>query len=137
MARLTDFQINQVIRETEREVEKRMKKAVMFLEGQTKRLVSRGNRTGTNPSRPGEPPKVVSGTLRSNIGHEVRKEGRTVVGAVGVRMGPADKYAMRLELGFRGTDSKGRNVRQEERPYLRAALEQNKAKVARILETGG
>lgn len=118
------------------ELEKRMVKAMKMLEGKTKQLVSRGNRSGDNPSQPGEPPKVVTGTLRSNIGYEVKRDGLTVVGVLGVKKGPADKYSMRLELGFKGTDSKGRNYDQKERPYLRAALAQNKERVNAILRGG-
>lgn len=133
---ITEWNAQQIERIAEQEMEKRMRKAMLFLEGKTKQLVSRGNASGTNPSKPGEPPKVVTGTLRSNIANVVVKEGRTIVGVLGVRKGPADKYAMRLELGFSGTDSLGRKYDQKERPYLRAALAQNRDKVADILQKG-
>lgn len=135
LARLV-FNPEQVQRMAEQEMEKRMKKAMNMLEGKTKQLVSRGNKSGDNPSKPGEPPKVVTGTLRSNIANVVVKEGRDIIGILGVRKGPADKYSMRLELGFKGTDSLGRKYDQKERPYLRAALAQNRNKVEQILKEG-
>lgn len=131
---LTEWNAQTILNETQQEVERRMFRALAMLEGKTKDLVSRGNRGGGNPSKPGEPPKVVTGTLRSNIGFEIQKSPNEVIGLLGVRMGPADKYAMRLELGFTGTDSLGRGYDQKERPYLRAALEQNKNQIQQILK---
>ena len=85
--------------------------AVRFLEREAKALVSRGQprlvedgvATGTDPSKPGEPPKVVTGTLRSSIGSELIDEGNgRIVGRVGIRQGPAHIYAAALEFGSQG-----------------------------------
>ena len=70
-----------------------------------------------------------------NIGHEVVDcgAGNVIQGLVGVRKGPADKYARRLELGFAGLDKLGRIYNQAPRPYLRAALQQTRGRLAKIL----
>ncbi|HEY8414408.1 MAG TPA: hypothetical protein VIK99_01415 [Thermaerobacter sp.] len=139
-----------------------MQKAVLFAEGEAKRLVSRGNKTGENPSKPGEPPKTVTGALRSSIGHDVVETPQEIVGMVGVRKGPADKYARRLELGFHGTvkvkahtrtqtHAWGRKlkepkkvqvraysytVNQAPRPYLRPAVFDNREKILQLIARG-
>ena len=110
-----------------------MTAALLFVEGKAKVLVSRGNVKGTSPSAPGEPPKVVTGTLRSNIATEKRREGKNIVGVLGVRRGPANKYARRLELGFVGTDRAGRNINQAARPYLRPTILKNKRAILQRL----
>ena len=124
-------------REVERIVQKQMTvnmtQAMLYAEGQAKKLVSRGNRGGGNPSKPFDPPKVVTGTLRSNIGYEVSIKGGEVVGALGVKKGPANEYAKRLELGFVGTDSAGRRIDQKPRPFLRPTINDNMNQLKKIL----
>lgn len=44
---------------------------------------------------------------------------------VEVAVGSSAEYARRLELGFMGTDSRGRHYHQGPRPYLRPALDDN------------
>jgi len=143
-------------------VRRGMTKAVLFAEAETKKLVSRGNRTGKNPSKPSEPPKTVTGTLRANIGHDVTVMGGEVIGMVGVRKGPADKYARRLELGFVGTvrvpshtrrqthvfgrrlkkpitvkvRAYSYTVSQAPRPYLRPAVWNNRDKILKLIARG-
>lgn len=120
-----------------RTLEPRMEKVALAVEGKIKQSVSRGNAGGQNPSAPGTPPKVVTGTLRSNIGHEVvNVAGREIVAAIGVRKSPASEYARRLELGFAGTDSAGRRYSQAPRPFLRPGLTDNRALILSILQGG-
>jgi hypothetical protein len=57
---------------------------------------------GKTPSAPGEPPRLRTGVLRASLGSDVRIEGDAVVGRLGVREGPASRYARALELGFEG-----------------------------------
>lgn len=92
-----------------------------------------GRRIGLAPSLPGEPPKVLTGTLRANIGWAVQPRSRSVVLVIGVRKGPADKYARRLELGFHGTDKRGRKVNQAPRPFLRRAFLEKSVEAGRLL----
>lgn len=115
------------------EAEKRMKKACQHLEAEAKKLVSRGNKGGGNPSKPFEPPKTVSGTLKSNISYEVHSDRDKVVGVIGVKTGEADNYALRLELGYKGTDKKGRSYDQKPRPYLRQTVKNETNKLREIL----
>lgn len=103
--------------------------------------VSRGNPPPhTTPSLPGEPPKVRTGALRASLAHEVHVEGDVVIGRLGVREGPASRYARALEHGFEGLvvvpghtrrDAHGNEVlvrthvramRLAARPFLRPTL---------------
>lgn len=123
-----------------------MQVAVIFLEQDAKRLVSRlqpvvilesGRVIGLDPSKEGESPKIVTFTLRNNIKGVSARQGSKVFGWIGVRRGPADKYAMRLERGFVGADKLGRYYNQGPRPFLSRALAENKKRVARIIVSGG
>lgn len=102
-----------------------MSKIVLFLEAQVKVLISRGNITGSDPSKPGEPPKVRTGTLRSNISTQVEMNKGQVIGFIGVRRGLADSYANLLEeKGIRdGT----------KRPYLRPTVLKNRVRILNML----
>lgn len=119
-------------------VAKNMKRAMLVLQGDVQRRISRGQpvrRTsgghlvGLDPSAPGESPKVVSGRLRTSIANDVDVGLSEVVGRVGSNV----RYARRLELGFFGTDARGRNVNQEERPYLRPALKEQLSRLLKII----
>jgi len=109
--------------------EARMRLATVYVAGQVKRLINRGNPTGKNPALPGEPPKKVSGGLFGSIFTQVVRSGMQVVGVVGSNK----KYARRLELGFTGRDSAGRMYHQKPRPYLRPGLANSSDKVGSIL----
>lgn len=83
----------------------------------------------------------LTGTLRRSIhigGHEELNpdgEGGNVPDpevdgvAVTVYIGTDVAYARRLEYGFNGTDSLGRQYSQAARPYLRPAADENQAAV--------
>jgi hypothetical protein len=115
-------------------VEHGMELACIYVESEAKREVSRGNIHGDNPSLPGEPPKVVSGTMRANISHQVVRNADTISGFIGVRENVA--YARRLELGFVGTDSLGRTYDQAPRPFLRPALLRSRDKIVELIAKG-
>lgn len=118
------------------EVEKRMTKIAIMLEGYVKGTLKTSNLGGSNPSQPGQAPHVGTGTLRNSITHKVTKEGSDVVAKYGVAKGPASSYAMRLELGYTGRDSAGRMIDQAPRPYLKPALGKNKRTIMQILKRG-
>ena len=80
----------------------------------------------TSPSPPGHAPASVTGTLKARITHKIDKA--TMTGQVGTNL----EYARRLELGFVGVDSLGRKYDQAPRPYLRPALEKNKALIKKL-----
>lgn len=61
------------------------------------------------PSRPGDPPRVVTGRGRASITHEVERQGRSIVARVGSNV----VYMRFLELG---------TIHMEPRPWLRPAL---------------
>lgn len=109
--------------------------AAIFVEGDAKRAVSVGNLTGDEPSKPGEPPRTVTGLLKANITHV----GAIVVdGAVRAWVGVRKRvpYAARLEFGFVGVDKLGRNVNQAPRPFLRPAVLNNRAKIVELIAKG-
>jgi hypothetical protein len=102
-----------------------MLKIVLFLEAQAKVLVSKGNATGRTPSRPGEPPRVRTGTLRSNISHDISTSRGEIVAILGVRKGLADQYAPLLEeKGIRDGTT---------RPFLRPTVLKNRVKILNML----
>lgn len=87
------------------------------------------------PSKPGEPPHVVLGVLRSAISFAVKKAGDRIVGALGVLA--SVPYAARLECGFHGTDSLGRNINQAPRPFLRPTVLRNRDLIVRTIAKAG
>lgn len=114
-----------VYRDLNKHLMQTMTKVALYLEGEVKKLISRGNLTGSNPSRPGEPPKVRTGTLRANISYDVSMVSGTVVATLGVRKGPANAYAPLLEnKGLRDGTT---------RPYLRPTVLKNRVKILRML----
>jgi phage gpG-like protein len=121
------------------ELQKRMERAAILVEatavkkvstGQGVRRTKGGHLVGLNPSTPGQPPHVLSGQLRQSITHEVENTGTQIV----ARVGSNKKYARRLELGFTGRDTKGRNYKQAPRPYLRPSVSENKSTIDAILK---
>lgn len=116
---------NAYIRDLNRHIEQTMRKIVIYLEGQVKKNISRGNITGANPSGPGEFPKVRTGTLRANVSHDVTSSGGKVTGVVGVRKGLANRYAPSLEIkGLRDGTT---------RPFLRPTILQNRVRILKML----
>lgn len=60
----------------------------------------------------------ITGTLAGSLTEEVVIEGDNVRGRAGTNL----EYARRVELGFIGKDSLGRQINQRARPYLRRAF---------------
>lgn len=69
---------------------------------------------------------VDTGRLRSSITSELGKDGDGLLAVVGTNV----EYAARIEFGFHGTDSLGREYDQEAQPFLLPAL-------AAATESGG
>ncbi len=114
-----------VEKDIDRHIRKRMLAIVLFLEGAVKKAISKGNVTGKTPSKPGEPPRVVTGTLRANVTHDISIGLLGAVGFVGVRKGPASKYAPLLEEeGIRDGTT---------RPFLRTTLLKNRVQILKLL----
>jgi len=134
-----EWNADKVIRVATAHVGRNMKRAVLLVQkdvqrrlsvGQPVRRAASGRLYGTTAaSAAPTAPRVLTGDLRKSIGHRVDITAGDVVGIVGARTA----YARRLELGFFGTDSKGRNVNQAERPYLRPAIKDNLPKLIRII----
>lgn len=135
--KMPNFKLNLNISRFERELNKKLTKNMRSVAARLAAFVVESfgpsNQGGKNPSRPGSPPNVGTSMLRSSITHGVDTDGKDIVGFYGVRKGPASAYAKRLELGFVGRDSKGRNYNQQPRPFLRPALEKNRKMIRRIL----
>lgn len=110
-------------------VERGMNLAVAFLVAEASNLVTVPGLG--EPSAPGQPPLLQSGTLHANMDFEVERRSDAIHGFFGVRNDVA--YALRLELGFVGVDSLGRHYDQAPRPFLRPALLRNRDRIIQIL----
>lgn len=78
--------------------------------------------------RPG--PNVVTGTLRRSITHDpITPWG---VGGWQTKVGPTVIYGRRIELGFHGVDSIGRNYNQGPFPYFAPAFESVRTRIPAI-----
>ncbi len=131
-----------VIKLTQAHLKKNMAAAMLILQGEVQRKISvgqpvvrskGGSLRGTVKAQDAPtPPRVLTGRLRTSITHRVSIDGRNVVGVVGTNV----PYARRLELGFSGTDSKGRNINQGARPYLVPALKENLPRLVARLTRG-
>jgi len=100
----------QVKEEVRRKCARNLRDTCLFLEGHIKKSF------GKSPSAPGEPPGVISGTLKRSITNEV--EGLT--GRVGTNV----EYGKYLELGTEHIAP---------RPFLRPALESNRTKIKEMM----
>ena len=118
----------EAIRLIDLEAGKRVDGALRFVRDKAKIKVSRSqptiihgksegrSRKGLDPSKPGEPPKKVTGSLRLRIRKEFDK--KLIEGRVGVdKTVPHGKH---LELGTRNMDP---------RPWLRPTLTENAAEL--------
>lgn len=69
-----------------------------------------------------------TGTLRRDIRPEIVEDGVVAVGT-------SVPYGRRIEFGFIGKDSRGRNYHQAARPYLRPAYDEKKNEaIAEVVE---
>lgn len=119
-------------------VKTRMELVAVFVEGYIKASMKVSNQKGKRPSAPGEIPHVGTSALRNSISHKVATTAmsREISAYVGAFNGPGAKYARRLELGFYGVDSKGRNYAQAPRPFLQPGVLKNKSKIIKIIRGG-
>jgi hypothetical protein len=115
-------------------MERRMERALLIVEstvirklsiGQPVRRTASGRLIGLDPSRPGEPPKVLYGRLRQSVSHAQFKSGGTLHGQIGAHT----VYARALEMEVPG--------RLLPRPYLRPSLAEHEQDIVRILNGGG
>ena len=102
---------------------RRVKKRIKFnMEGIGRLLVANLAQAVSTPyppaSRVGEMPHRRTGDLQKSFKWVVK------VGAIfiGLRVFTDNVYAARLEFGFIGTDSLGRNINQGPRPYWRPVI---------------
>lgn len=123
-----DWNPDRVLAEVNRRLERGIERACMFVVGRIIASIS----TGQPASAPGEPPHVLLGRLRQSITHRVFQRAGEWVGVVGTNV----IYARRLELGFVGTDARGRNVNQAPRPFIRPAILNNRAEILRLIARG-
>ncbi len=120
-------------KDLDKEIRQRLVNVGAFLEADIKKSLSRGNKDGKSPSKPGEPPKTVTGALLNSVGFEMDKKMPKV--KIGIRKGltttkstgapqDADSYARMLEFGTR---------KMAPRPYLRPALKKNRKNILDII----
>ena len=100
-------------------------KSAALVEAEAKKNFE-GSHAKGQPHSGGSKPNVVSGDLRRSIRHEpVEPDGF----GYKTRVGPGMVYGRRVELGFTGTDSKGRHYNQPPYPYFRPAVESTAPKL--------
>ena len=119
----------EIEREMERKLVRGVGRAMIFLRDEVKKSINIGNITGKEPSAPGEPPRKVTAALFKTISVKVKREANAIIGNVGTNI----VYGPRLELGFVGTDSLGRNINQAPRPFLRPAQTRFRGKIKKII----
>jgi len=97
--------------------------------GKTGRIYIRGGKEHT-ASAAGQAPATDTGILISGISHEVKMEGKNVVGKITAFAsdGSGGNYAKHLEFG---TTNMG------ERPFMQPALNKNARKIERIFKRQG
>lgn len=100
--------------------------------GQPVRRTPGGYLIGLNPSKPGEPPHVLHGRLRQSIKWAITKIGTKFSLKIGTNM----EYGPRLEFGFVGRDSLGRNYSQAPRPFLRPSIREEFKKLGQMIAKG-
>jgi HK97 gp10 family phage protein len=121
---------DKVTNKFQRQVRRNVTDACLVVESTAKGLMGRGGRTESGEagekaqkinsyhSKPGEPPRVQTGTLRRSITHEIHPI--LPIGRVGTNV----KYGKFLEFGTR---------RMAPRPWLRLALAKSRDKIKRIM----
>ena len=95
---------------------------------QYQRMVKESLNLGKSPPPSKAPagPYKMTGTLgrsfQINDTNSVFDQSKAVGSNPQVKVGTSIVYAPRLEFGFQGTDSKGRKIRQQPRPFMRNTL---------------
>lgn len=87
--------------------------------GQIKVTLDTENRDGRNPSKPGDPPHRVSGTLQKSVTKVVESHPGEITGMVGTNV----EYAKELEFG---TPTKAA------RPWLRDGIRDNATRMNKV-----
>lgn len=81
-----------------------------------------GSHSRNMPHVGGSAPNVVTGSARRSVKADpVRRYG---VSTYGTQVGPRIIYARRLELGYRGTDKRGRKYNQPAYPFVAPAIKE-------------
>lgn len=89
-----------------------------------------GSHRRGEPHTGGDKPNVVTGTLRRGVRHTpIVRDG--VAGAM-TTLGPTSVYGRRVELGFVGTDSRGRNYHQPPYAYFGPGVDETRAALPEI-----
>lgn len=129
MPRITKWNPEGIMEAALEITERRMQQAVVLVQGDIKVSLNVGNPGGTHPSAPGQPPRKVTARLFNSIFGKTIRQGNQIFGVVGTNV----VYGRRLELGFAGKDSLGRNYTQAPRPFIRPGFYRNRDRIKQIL----
>lgn len=110
-------------------MEARMHAGMQAAVRQTKVLLNTGGGKGHRASEEGQPPHKQSSLLFQSVTYRVTRTASVVRGLFGA----GKVYALRLEFGFVGTDSRGRTYHQGPRPFVRRAWYDVKSEVLKLL----
>ena len=121
-----------VIRDVRGTLRVRLERAAIEVKGYIKEKLSRGQPTripaeskakyGTDPSKAGEYPKIVTSELRTSVDHEVDDT------ELRARVGTNVKHGLYLELGTR---------KMQRRPWLSRGVQEMQSRIKKILGGGG
>lgn len=115
-----------VVWEGVREFAAALERLAVAADAAGREIVTRGGHiveAHTKQNMSGDWPNVVSGHLRSSV--QVRNIRPLGPGVWESEVAPATVYGRRIELGFHGTDSRGRHYDQEPRLPLTRGLEES------------
>lgn len=84
------------------------------------------------PNGPPDRPNIVTGTLRRSIRATAMTK---LAGGYTTMVGPTTEYGRRVELGFKGTDSRGRTYDQSAFPYFGPAVAEVRVRAREIALT--
>ena len=129
----TDYELHwygkEVGTEASRKLRINSKRAALFLETRIIKSISRsqpvsrgakGKMRGLKPSKPGEPPKMVTGHLRASIDNRVEPKRN----AIDIVVSAGAKYAEELEKG---------SGELKPRPFMRPALETYRGRLIEMM----
>jgi HK97 gp10 family phage protein len=93
-------------------------RTVTFTKTKTGKVRKKLGKRGSDPSKPGEPPRKQTGALRNKVFKKLRQGGKVI------RVGTRAPHGGLLEFGTKN---------MAPRPYLRSTLAEDEGEIARIL----
>ena len=87
---------------------------------------------GQNPSKPGQPPRVLHGRLRGSLAYSTKRTPKFIT----ITLGANTVYARHLDLGKPKGSKTDSKIGLAARPYLRPTIRENRKRAIIRLTTG-